>query len=59
MSDTLILMALFQESTQTAEAIDELHALGIPDGQMTVITGVPYPSARWGGTSNGCDCRRS
>ena len=48
MSDTLTLMALFQESTKTAEAIDELHTLGIPDGQMTVITGVPYPERALG-----------
>ena len=48
MSDTLTLMALFQEGTQTAAAIDELHTLGIPDGQMTVITGVPYPERALG-----------
>lgn len=48
MSDTLTLMALFQESTKTAEAIDELHTLGIPGDQMTVITGVPYPEGALG-----------
>lgn len=48
MSDTLTLMALFQEGTQTAAAIDELHTLGIPDGQMTVITSVPYPERALG-----------
>jgi hypothetical protein len=48
MSDTQSLMALFQESTQTAEAIDALHTLGIPDDQMTVITGVPYPEGALG-----------
>ena len=48
MGDTLTLMALFQESTQTAEAIDELHTLGIPDDQMTVITGVPFPEGALG-----------
>jgi hypothetical protein len=41
-------MALFHEGTQTAEAIDELHALGIPDDKMMVITGVPYPQRALG-----------
>lgn len=48
MSDTLTLMALFHEGTQTAEAIDELHRLGIPDDRMIVMTGVPYPERALG-----------
>lgn len=37
------LMALFQEATTTADAIDGLHAMGLEDEGITVITGVPYP----------------
>lgn len=48
MSDTLTLMALFHDGVKTAEAIDELHTLGIPDEQMVVITGVPYPEGAVG-----------
>jgi hypothetical protein len=43
MSDTLTLMALFHSGTDTAEAIDALHALGLPEDKVLVITGVPYP----------------
>lgn len=43
MSPIQTLIALFQESTQTAKAIDELHNLGLPEAKMVVMTGVPYP----------------
>ncbi|OGO73285.1 MAG: hypothetical protein A2Z49_00125 [Chloroflexi bacterium RBG_19FT_COMBO_56_12] len=43
MSDTVSLISLFDESTETATAIDELHALGIPEDKITIMTGVPYP----------------
>src|SRR3970040_2423648 len=43
MTDTRSLIALFAESTKTAEAVDALHALGIPEDKVTVMTGVPYP----------------
>lgn len=48
MDDTKTLMALFHEGTETAEAIDELHNLGIPDDKVVVITGVPYPKGSLG-----------
>src|SRR3989304_908866 len=48
MTDTLTLMALFHASVETAGAIDDLHALGIPDEKMVVITGVPYPEGALG-----------
>lgn len=48
MSDTITLLALFDKSSQTAEAIDELHTLGIPDDKVVVITGVPYPEGALG-----------
>src|SRR3970040_1954601 len=43
MTDTRSLIALSVESTKTAEAVDALHALGIPEDKVTVMTGVPYP----------------
>ena len=48
MSDTLTLIALFQDSIKTARAIDDLHTLGVPDEKMTIITGVPYPEGALG-----------
>lgn len=42
------LMALFKESTKTAEAIDALHESGVEDSQIVVITGVPYPEGALG-----------
>jgi hypothetical protein len=47
-NDPLTLIALFRESTQIAEAIDELHTLGISDDKMVVMTGVPYPERALG-----------
>lgn len=44
MSDqTISLVALFNESTDTAKAIDDLHNLGVPDDKMVVMTDVPFP----------------
>ncbi|MBI4769610.1 MAG: DUF3341 domain-containing protein [Chloroflexi bacterium] len=48
MPPTLTLIALFDESTVTAEAIDALHTLGVPDEDMVVMTGVPYPERALG-----------
>jgi hypothetical protein len=48
MSDTITLTALFQASTDTADAIDELHRLGIPDKDMVVMTGIPFPERALG-----------
>ena len=45
---TIILIALFEKSTDTAKAIDELHTLGIPDDKMVVMTDVPYPERALG-----------
>lgn len=43
MSDTQTLIALFREVSHTAAVVDELHALGIPDDKVTIMSGVPYP----------------
>ncbi|HWQ83709.1 MAG TPA: quinol:electron acceptor oxidoreductase subunit ActD [Anaerolineales bacterium] len=48
MTESMTLMALFHESTDTAEVIDQLHNLGIPDDKIVVITGVPYPEGALG-----------
>jgi len=48
MTDSLTLIALFNKSADTAEVIDELHNLGIPDDKIVVITGVPYPEGALG-----------
>lgn len=48
MSEPLTLIALFYEANDTAEAIDGLHAMGIPDEDVVVMTGVPYPERALG-----------
>lgn len=48
MTESMTLMALFHESSDTAKVIDELHNLGIPDDKIVVITGVPYPEGALG-----------
>lgn len=48
--NTISLVALFEESTDTAKAIDDLHTLGIPDDKMVVMTDVPYPEGALGRT---------
>ena len=48
MSEAGRLLAVFQESTATADAIDELHETGVHDDQIVVMTGVPYPERALG-----------
>src|SRR3972149_463359 len=48
MTDTIRLIALLSDATQTAEAIDDLHALGIEDHKIVVMSGVPYPERALG-----------
>lgn len=48
MNDTITLMGLFESSTDTADAIDELHRLGIPEDNVVVMTGIPYPEQALG-----------
>jgi hypothetical protein len=43
MEDVDRLMALFEGSNDTSEAIDALYEAGIKDEQINVMTGVPYP----------------
>jgi hypothetical protein len=48
MAETIVLMGLFRESTETADAIDDLYQLGIPEDDIVVMTGVPYPEQSLG-----------
>lgn len=38
----LLLLGLFHEATPTADTIDELRKLGVPDEEITVMSGIPY-----------------
>jgi len=44
----ITVMGLFDESTKAADAIDELHLLGIPEINIEVMTGVPFPEQALG-----------
>jgi hypothetical protein len=48
MTETITLMGLFSDSTETADAIDDLYSLGIPEEDIVVMTGVPYPEQALG-----------
>lgn len=48
MSQSKPLLALFKESTPAADAIDDLHAMGLDDNQIVVMSGVPYPEGALG-----------
>lgn len=48
MSKTITLMGLFNASTDTADAIDEIHRLGIPESDVVVMTGIPFPEQALG-----------
>jgi hypothetical protein len=43
MAESEKLMAVFEQPTNTAEAIDSLVELGVEEDKITVMTGVPYP----------------
>jgi hypothetical protein len=43
MSDSIALLALFEDIGPAADGIEELHKLGVSDGHMNVISGVPIP----------------
>lgn len=48
MTETIKLLGLFRESTDTADAIDDLYSLGISEDSIVVMTGVPYPQQALG-----------
>lgn len=47
-SQSSCLMALFEDATIAAEAIDGLHAAGVMKDQIVVMSGVPYPEGALG-----------
>ncbi len=48
MSEVINLIGLFKASTNTADAIDDLHRLGIPEADVVVMTGIPFPEQALG-----------
>jgi mono/diheme cytochrome c family protein len=42
------LLGLFHEATPTAETIGRLHELGVPDQNITVMSGIPYQAEMFG-----------
>ncbi len=48
MADNEKLMAIFQEATKTAEAIDSLCDIGVAEDGIVVMSGVPYPERALG-----------
>src|SRR3990172_6010444 len=48
MNEMTTVMGMFDESTKAADAIDELHLLGIPENNIEVMTGVPFPEQALG-----------
>jgi hypothetical protein len=43
MSEAIILLALFEDVEPAARAVETLQELGVADGQMNVISGIPIP----------------
>src|ERR1700690_1957359 len=43
MSDSVTLLALFEDIDPAANAIEKLHDLGVGDDDMNIISGVPIP----------------
>ena len=43
MTDSVTLLALFEDVDPAANAIEKLHDLGVGDGDMNVISGIPFP----------------
>ncbi len=42
------LLGLFHEATPTADTIDQLHALGVTDDKITIMSGMPYRAEIFG-----------
>jgi len=42
------LMAIFDEASSAADAVNSLHEVGIEDDQIVIMTGVPYPERALG-----------
>ncbi len=44
MSNQAVVMGTFREIEPTADTLEQLRALGIPDGDITVLSSLPYSS---------------
>lgn len=42
------ILALFETVDQAADAVERLHGLGVPDAEITVMSGVPYDAEAFG-----------
>ena len=47
MSDSTMLLAVFEEIEPAVNGIEKLHELGVNDEQMNVISGIPIKEAFW------------
>ena len=45
MSDSTMLLAVFEEIEPAVKGIEKLHELGVSDEQMNVISGIPIKEA--------------
>ncbi|MGC1374697.1 MAG: quinol:electron acceptor oxidoreductase subunit ActD [Anaerolineales bacterium] len=45
MTENKTLLALFEDIDPAADGIEKLHELGIADGQISVISGIPFKGA--------------
>jgi hypothetical protein len=45
MSENMTLLALFEDIDPAADGIEKLHEFGIPDDQISVISGIPFKGA--------------
>ena len=48
MNETITVMGMFEQASQAADVIDKLSQMGIPEKNIEVITGVPYPEQALG-----------
>jgi hypothetical protein len=48
MTDSTVLMGSFQDLERAADTLDQLRALGISDGDITVVSSMPYSAKALG-----------
>ena len=56
MSDSITLLALFEDIEPAADGIEKLRELGVTDDEMNVISGVPIPGPRPGTPERDHEC---
>lgn len=45
MEKTNMLLAVFEDVDPASEAVEQLRQMGVPDDEMNVISGIPFPGA--------------